>query len=136
MLKLKDVVYENGQHWVHHVGPGDYAVYRVGVTHSTRCAQILWKSDPAKALRRAIEECNRREHNRLAASAIPDPGERRYSVVGKYAHLFNSRRTKGYTDLFLTDGPDLAGAQPFGTYATKKEAKEAAKNLGAKAWNY
>lgn len=56
--KLADVVHETAQHWVLRV-PGGFEVYKTGVTHSTRCAQIGFTGD--EGLQRAISECVRRE---------------------------------------------------------------------------
>ena len=58
MHKESDIAFELGQHWVLKV-PTGYDVYRIGITHSTRCAQIGYKG--LKGLERAIEECERRE---------------------------------------------------------------------------
>lgn len=54
----------------------------------------------------------------------------------KYAHLFNSRSVRGQVDLFITDTPDLIGATVHSTHAGPRAAKEAARALGAKPWNY
>lgn len=56
--KLKDVVFEQGKHWVLRVD-GGYEVYRTGVTHSTRCAQIGYTGE--RGLQKAIAEAQRRE---------------------------------------------------------------------------
>ena len=56
--KLEDVVHETKNHWVLRVKNG-YEVYRNGITHSTRCAQIGFKGDEGK--KRAVKECRRRE---------------------------------------------------------------------------
>ncbi len=56
--KLTDVVYETPQHWVLRV-PGGFEVYKVGITHSTRCAQIGFAGDVG--LCKAVVEIDRRE---------------------------------------------------------------------------
>ena len=53
-----------------------------------------------------------------------------------YAHLFNSRTTRGAVDLVLTKEPSLVGATIHSTYPNKIAAKKAAKELGAKPYNY
>ena len=52
----KDIRYENGAYWVLET-PNAFEVYRVGVTHSTRCATI----GKSLGLARAIAEVDRRE---------------------------------------------------------------------------
>lgn len=56
--KLSDVVFELGQYWVLSKGQKGYEVYRVGATHSTRCAIIGWTG--AVGLERAKAEITRR----------------------------------------------------------------------------
>lgn len=51
------IKHETDTHWVKEV-PHGYEVYRIGVTHSTRCAQIGWKGKVGLA--KAITECERR----------------------------------------------------------------------------
>ncbi len=60
MIKESDIVYESGEHWVLKIKSG-FEVYKNGVTHSTRCAEIGWKGE--KGLNKAIAECKRRELN-------------------------------------------------------------------------
>ena len=60
-MKEQDILYENPTHWVMAV-PTGYEVYSIGVTHSTRCAQIGWPNSE-KGLNRAITEADKR-HNR------------------------------------------------------------------------
>ena len=55
--QLKDVIHETDSHFVLRVKNG-YEVYKNGVTHSIRCAQIGFKDD--EGLNRAISECDRR----------------------------------------------------------------------------
>lgn len=57
-FSLKDVIYEAGDYWVLRVKNG-YEVYRNGITHSVRCAQIGWKGD--EGIKRAIAEADRRQ---------------------------------------------------------------------------
>ena len=58
MLNLKDVLHESKHHWVLRI-EGGFEVYRVGITHSTRCAQIGYTGDVG--LQKAIAECARRD---------------------------------------------------------------------------
>ena len=60
MIRESDIVYERGTYWVLRVKTG-FEVYRNGITHSTRCAQIGFQGE--KGRQRAIEEINRRECN-------------------------------------------------------------------------
>lgn len=53
----KDVIYEIGQFWVLKVKTG-FEVYKDGVTHSVRCAQIGWTDEQGE--KRAIAEADRR----------------------------------------------------------------------------
>jgi hypothetical protein len=62
MYKEKDIVYETKDFWVLEVKYG-YDVYKKGITHSIRCAQIGW-ANTDKGLGRAIKECNRRQENK------------------------------------------------------------------------
>jgi len=57
-VKLSDIQYENKTHWVKKT-PKGFEVYRIGVTHSTRCAIIGYKGD--KGLSWAIAEANKRD---------------------------------------------------------------------------
>tara|TARA_R110000868_G_scaffold403056_1_gene679908 strand:- start:1329 stop:1535 length:207 start_codon:yes stop_codon:yes gene_type:complete len=53
-------LYESGNYWVSPVTVGKisgYAVYKAGITHSTRCATITL---PTGAFERAKQECDRR----------------------------------------------------------------------------
>lgn len=56
--KLSDVVHEFGRYWVLRV-PTGYDVYKVGATHSVRCAQIGWPNQEI-GIARAKDECFRR----------------------------------------------------------------------------
>lgn len=56
---LKDVVYETNNYWVLNKYEKGYEVYKIGVTHSTRCAIIGYKGQ--EGLERAIAEAKRRE---------------------------------------------------------------------------
>ena len=53
----KDIAFEKGDYWVLKVATG-FEVYRTGITHSTRCAQIGFKGEAG--LQRAIAEIDRR----------------------------------------------------------------------------
>jgi len=55
--KESDILYESKNYWVRGT-ENSYEVYKIGLTHSTRCA-IIGKS---LGLNRAIEECLRREN--------------------------------------------------------------------------
>jgi hypothetical protein len=60
--KLKDVKYETKNHWVLQLPNNKgYEVYKIGLTHSTRCSQIGFTGN--KGLTRAINEVKRRETN-------------------------------------------------------------------------
>jgi hypothetical protein len=52
-----------------------------------------------------------------------------------YAHIFKAS-TKGKWELITSRTPDLRTFYASTVYATKPEAKAAAKLAGAKAWNY
>lgn len=58
MIKEKDIMYESLNYWVLRVKNG-FEVYKTGLTHSTRCAQIGYHGEVG--LTKSIEECNRRE---------------------------------------------------------------------------
>lgn len=60
MLKEKDIAYETPCHkyWVLKLKSGHFEVYKTGITHSTRVAQIGYAGEVG--LNRAINECNRR----------------------------------------------------------------------------
>ena len=58
-----DIMHENGDFWVLKRAPGFFEVLKTGATHSTVVGTFDFKSDPARheyALRRAIEDCDRR----------------------------------------------------------------------------
>lgn len=57
---IKDVIYEGHNHWVLRVKNG-FEVYKNGIAHSTRCAQIGWTG--TKGIERAIAECKRRDNH-------------------------------------------------------------------------
>lgn len=57
MTKESDIMYETATHWVCKAKHG-FEVYKIGVTHSTRCAIIGWHGE--KGLGRAITECDKR----------------------------------------------------------------------------
>lgn len=55
----------------------------------------------------------------------------------KYAHIFQASGKNKSFELIITASPSLAGGViSKAVYASKKEAKAAAKSIGAKAWNY
>ena len=56
--KESDIAYEKAPYWVLNVGSKGFEVYKTGITHSTRCAQIGYQGQ--KGLDRAILEINRR----------------------------------------------------------------------------
>jgi hypothetical protein len=58
VLNLKDIVFEDGDFFVVKVAKG-FEVYRSGVTHPTRCAQIGFEGQPG--LDRCKAEINRRK---------------------------------------------------------------------------
>lgn len=55
----RDIVYENGNHWVLRTDKGTFEVYSAGITHSIRRGIIGFTGE--KGLRMAKEECDRRE---------------------------------------------------------------------------
>jgi hypothetical protein len=61
MTTLAQIVYEQGYHWVKKLSTGRYEVYRIECTHAVRCSQVSYPNDDAKALKRAVQECSRRE---------------------------------------------------------------------------
>lgn len=63
MTTISDILYENGNYWVRMHEKGWYEVYRVGITHSVRCATIGYKGN--EGLTRAITECNKRAASKL-----------------------------------------------------------------------
>ena len=58
MYKESDIMHETKNYWVLRLQKG-FEVYKKGITHSTRCAQIGFSGE--KGLNRAIFECNKRE---------------------------------------------------------------------------
>lgn len=58
MIKAQDIKYETENYWVAIVQSG-FEVYKKGITHSTRCAQIGRLGERGK--QRAITEANRRQ---------------------------------------------------------------------------
>lgn len=55
----QDIKHETADFWVLDVGSKGFEVYRTGITHSTRCAQIGYRGDIG--LQKAIAECERRQ---------------------------------------------------------------------------
>ena len=62
----KQIAFENGPYWVLDLGPKGFEVYRIGITHSIRCAIIGYPG--SKGLERAKVEINRR-----IETVTPDP---------------------------------------------------------------
>lgn len=58
MLKLSDIAFEKGDYWVLKLPKGTFEVYKVGITHSTRCAQIGYPGEVG--LQKAKAEIDRR----------------------------------------------------------------------------
>lgn len=58
--EAKDMVYENGDHFVTCYGPGKYKVFRIVSTHAEKVATIDMPRQQMAGLDRAIEECKRR----------------------------------------------------------------------------
>lgn len=56
----KDIKHETRNFWVLDVGNKGFEIYRIGVTHSTRVAQIGYRGE--FGLNRAIAECERRQN--------------------------------------------------------------------------
>jgi hypothetical protein len=56
-MKESDIIYEKGDYFIIKVKTG-YEVYKNGITHSTRCAQIGYHGD--KGLQKSIQEIDRR----------------------------------------------------------------------------
>lgn len=61
--KVKDICHETRNYFVIKVSTG-YEIYKNGITHATRCAQIGYKNQ--EGLSRAIAECERREAQNVA----------------------------------------------------------------------
>ena len=61
MATLAQIVYENGQHWVKKLSTGRYEIYRNDLTRAVRRGWVSYPNDDAKALQRAIADCDRRE---------------------------------------------------------------------------
>jgi hypothetical protein len=57
-MKESDILYENKNYWVYGTKKGTYEVYKVGITHSTRCAIIGYKGN--EGLEMAKAECDKR----------------------------------------------------------------------------
>ena len=73
-MRESDILYETGVFWVCRARDGrkGYEVYRVGVTHSTRCAIIGYESE--EGVRRARAEADKR-----AKAESPEHGAMRES---------------------------------------------------------
>ena len=59
-MKESDIVYERGDYWVSREDVGYYKIWRTGATCSTRVGTVCYSDDDAKAINKAIAECNRR----------------------------------------------------------------------------
>jgi hypothetical protein len=59
-LKTSDILHSTKNHFVIKAKHG-YEVYKTGITHATRCAQIGYEGQ--EGLSKAIAECKRRESN-------------------------------------------------------------------------
>lgn len=57
-MKESDILHERGRYWVCRAVKKGFEVYRVGITHSTRCAIIGY--DGPRGLAMAKAECDRR----------------------------------------------------------------------------
>lgn len=71
MLKESDILFEKGDYWVKEAPKGGYEVYKTGITHSTRCAQIGFTGD--RGFQRAKDEIDRRiaqDEAKLAARLV------------------------------------------------------------------
>lgn len=55
----QDIVFESGKYWVFDAKKKGFEVYKTGVTHLTRCAQIGWTGQVG--LDRAKQEIKRRQ---------------------------------------------------------------------------
>jgi hypothetical protein len=55
----KDIVFESGKYWVFDAKKKGFEVYKNGITHSTRCAQIGWNGQVG--LDKAKQEIKRRQ---------------------------------------------------------------------------
>lgn len=56
-MRAADIMHETNSHWVRRIKTG-FEVYKKGITHSTRCAQIGYTG--TIGLDKAITECNKR----------------------------------------------------------------------------
>lgn len=57
-MKESDILYGQGKYWVVKAKTGGFEVFRDGVTHATRCAQVGFFN--GNGLQRAKDEINRR----------------------------------------------------------------------------
>jgi hypothetical protein len=55
----QDIVFESGKYWVFDAKKKGFEIYKSGITHSTRCAQIGWTGQVG--LDRAKQEIKRRQ---------------------------------------------------------------------------
>jgi hypothetical protein len=59
MMKESDIIFESGKYWIFNAKQKGFEVYKTGITHSTRCAQIGWTGQVG--LDRAKQEIKRRQ---------------------------------------------------------------------------
>lgn len=75
----QDIAYENPTHWVLRVKNG-FEVYRIGITHSVRCAQIGYTGN--EGLQRAIVIADRRHTESQAKATKGKAGTAGAPVTG------------------------------------------------------
>jgi len=68
MTNLTNIMHESDHHWVLRI-KGGFEVYRVGITHSVRCAQIGFTGNVG--IGKAIAECERRDAYIAAGGRYP-----------------------------------------------------------------
>jgi hypothetical protein len=59
MMKESDIIFESGNYWIFDAKQKGFEVYKTGITHSTRCAQIGWTGQVG--LDRAKQEIKKRQ---------------------------------------------------------------------------
>jgi hypothetical protein len=59
MMQESDIIFESGNYWIFDAKQKGFEVYKTGITHSTRCAQIGWTGQVG--LDRAKQEIKRRQ---------------------------------------------------------------------------
>lgn len=64
MIKESQIMHENSPFWVlDTLKTGQYYVMQDQLTHSVRVGTVHYSNDPELALKRAINECNKRALN-------------------------------------------------------------------------